>query len=119
MLNLIGQRVGQYEILSLLGRGGMATVYRARQASMGREVAVKVILPLPDDLNDLAARFAREVRIVSSLSHPHIIKVFDYGEQDALLYLVMELLKGGNLASLMRKGPLPTDVIVRIMEQIA
>lgn len=119
MLNLIGQRVGQYEILSLLGRGGMATVYRARQASMGREVAIKVILPAQEDPGDLARRFAREVRIVASLSHPHIIKVFDYGEQGDLLYLVMELLKGGNLANMMREGPLPQDTIVRILEQIA
>lgn len=119
MSSLVGQRLGHYEVLSLLGRGGMATVYRARQLSMGREVAVKVIDPRLEDPDDLTARFERESRIVASLSHPHIIKVFDYGEQNELLYLVMELLQGGSLAALIGQGPLSTDTTSRVLDQIA
>src|SRR5215831_7283043 len=102
MLNLIGQRLGQYEILSLLGRGGMATVYRARQRSMGRDVAVKVIKPDLAELGDFVARFEREAQTSAALSHLHILKVFDYGQQGELVYLVMELLKGGSLADHIR-----------------
>lgn len=81
---LIGKRLGQYEILSKLGSGGMAHVYHARQTSVDRDVAVKVIRT---DLTEDAAfteRFAREARTFASLSHLHILKVFDYGQQDGI-----------------------------------
>src|SRR5262245_47877245 len=118
MANLIGQRLGQYEIVSLLGRGGMATVYRARQPSMKRDVAVKVIKPDLLEMGDFVARFEREAQTIASLSHPHIIKVFEYGQQGDLVYLVMELLTGGSLAELLQPGPLALDQTVRIFDQI-
>jgi serine/threonine-protein kinase len=119
MSGLIGQHLGQYEITALLGRGGMATVYRARQASMGRDVAIKVIKPELSETPDFVERFAREARTVASLSHPHILKVFDYGQHGELVFLVMELLVGGSLADLILQGPLSLQATTRITDQIA
>ncbi len=117
---LIGKRLGQYEILSKLGSGGMAHVYRARQTSVDRDVAVKVIRT---DLTEDAAfteRFAREARTIASLSHLHILKVFDYGQQEGIAYLVMELLEGGSLNTLIQKsGALSLPTAARILKQIA
>ncbi len=120
MDSLIGKRLGQYEILSKLGSGGMANVYKARQTSVDRDVAVKVIRT---DLTEDAAfmeRFAREARTIASLSHLHILKVFDYGQQDGVAYLVMELLEGGSLNTLIQKtGALSLPISARILKQIS
>jgi serine/threonine protein kinase len=72
MTNLIGQTLGQYQITALLGKGGMATVYRARQTSMDRDVAVKIIKPELSDSEEFRARFNREAQVIARLSHPHI-----------------------------------------------
>ena len=119
MASLIGQRLDRYEILSLLGEGGMATVYRARQANMKRDVAVKVIESKLARNPDFVKRFEREAQTVASLSHIHILKVFDYGQQGDLIYLVMELLTGGSLADLIGKGPLSPDLTSRMLDQVA
>jgi serine/threonine-protein kinase len=99
MNTFIGRKFGQYEITGFVGRGGMGTVYRARQASVDREVAIKV---LPESLADdpnLLERFRQEARTVAKMEHPHILPLFDYGEQDGLPYLVMRLVEGGSLDS--------------------
>ncbi len=119
MTNLIGQQIGQYQITALVGEGGMATVYRARQASVNRDVAIKVIKVNLAQSADFAKRFEREAQTVANLSHPHILKVFDYGQQQGLLYLVMELLSGGSLAAALKRGALPPDRVLRILEQIS
>ncbi len=120
MANLIGQRFGQYDIISLLGKGGMAAVYLARQISVDRDVAIKVMK------SDLIAvdpgfltRFEREAKTVAALSQAHILKVFDYGQQRDTVYLVMELLTGGSLSSLIDSGPVPLVQAARILDQIA
>jgi serine/threonine-protein kinase len=120
MDTLIGQRLGQYEIIAKLGAGGMATVYRARQASVDRDVAIKVIrTDLMEDEN-FVARFRNEARLIASLQHLHILKVFDYGNQDNILYLVMELLEGGSLSRLLRQsGSLPLKLAMRMLDQIS
>src|SRR5258708_28632226 len=107
MSDLIGQRLGQYEIMSVLGQGGMATVYRARQISVNREVAVKVIKKDLDVGENFAARFSREAQTIAQLSHPHILKLFDYGQEGGTVYLVTELLPGGTLQDLIKQGSLP------------
>ncbi len=122
MADLIGKRLGQYEIISLLGEGGMATVYRARQSLAGRvqrEVAIKVIESRLAQRDEFVARFEREAQTIISLSHAHILKVFDYGQQEDVIYLVMELLSGGSLAERIRRGALPLDTTVRLLDQIA
>jgi len=127
MDSLIGKRLGQYEIISRLGEiisrlgaGGMATVYRARQASVERDVAIKIIRS--DMMNDpvFAERFRREANTIAKLSHPHIVKVFDYGSEGDLAYLVMELLEGGSLARLLRaEGDMPLEKASEMLQQVA
>ncbi len=117
--DLIGQRIGQYEIIALLGKGGMATVYRARQANIEREVALKVIKTELAGTADFVKRFEREARTIASLSHPHILKIFDYGQYGDLVYLVMELMKAGTLGDLIGKSTLPLDQAARILDQVA
>jgi serine/threonine-protein kinase len=119
MADLIGHQLGQYEITALLGKGGMAAVYRARQVSMKRDVAIKVIESEQAQTSGFVKRFEREVETIASLSHAHILKVFDYGQHDGTVYLVMELLTGGSLADLIAKGPLPLDHAARMLDQIA
>src|SRR5258706_1858542 len=117
MSNLIGQTLGQYQITSLLGKGGMATVYRARQTSIDRDVAIKVIHPEMSNSQEFVVRFEREARTVAALSHPFILKVFDYGHEGDLVYLVMELLTGGSLVEKIRNGPLPIKQVTRTLDQ--
>ena len=117
--DLIGKKIGGYEIIELIGHGGMATVYRARQISMNRIVAVKV---LPRQfLNDdtYMQRFNREVKIVAELEHRSIVPVHDYGEADGQPYIVMRYMAGGSVDDLLRAGALSLSEIVRIIEQIA
>ncbi len=120
MNNLIGKTLGQYEIISLIGRGGMASVFLARQRSIGRTVAVKV---LPHHLlNDetFLKRFQREVQAVSRMQHPRIIPVHDYGEDEGVPYIVMAYIEGGSLAQrIQEEGALPLDEVVRMVGQIA
>lgn len=116
---LTGKQIGGYEILEVVGQGGMATVYRARQMSMKRIVALKV-LPrqfMQDDT--YLQRFHREVEIVSRLEHRSIVPVHDYGEFDGQPYIVMRHMPIGSVDDLLTKGPLELELLVKIIEQIA
>jgi serine/threonine protein kinase len=117
--DLIGSTLGQFEILEEIGRGGMATVYRARQTSIKRVVAIKV---LPRTLlhdPSFYERFTREVEVVAHLEHPHILPIYDYGEVDGLPYIAMRYLAGGSMAQWLRRGLPPLDKLVKPMRQIA
>ncbi|MHB8626212.1 MAG: protein kinase domain-containing protein [Aggregatilineales bacterium] len=121
MANLIGQRIDKYELIALLGQGGMADVYRARQMIGGRvarEVALKLIDPRLALTPEFIARFERETQTLASLSHPHILKAYDFGQFENNVYLVMELMPGGSLAEVIRQGPLPLDAIAGLLDQI-
>src|SRR5690242_20566297 len=118
MADLVGQSLGQYKLVRLIGEGGMAAVYQAHQESMNREVAIKVIKHGLIDMEQFAERFKLEARMVASLSHAHILKVFDYGQQEDIVYLVMELLTGGSLEQQIRKGPMPLDQTGRILDHV-
>ena len=104
-----GQRIGRYDVLSLLGRGGMGSVYRAFDPVLEREVALKVMLPGMVGDPELKQRFEREARAVARLSHPAVLTVFDLGyHTDGSPYIVMELLRGRDLLARMRdKAPFP------------
>src|SRR5213593_3593070 len=100
----IGTQIGPYEILSLLGKGGMGEVYRARDTRLNRTVAIKV------SSEQFSERFEREARAVAALNHPHICTLHDVGPN----YLVMEYIEGRVL-----KGPLPVAEALRLAAQIA
>jgi len=102
-----GKKLGPYEILSALGAGGMGEVYRARDTRLGRDVAIKILSERLSSNPDLRARFEREARAISALSHPHICHLYDVGSQDGTEYLVMELLEGQPLNRRLDTGPLP------------
>src|SRR5436309_6931647 len=102
-----GTRIGPYEIVTLLGAGGMGEVYRARDTRLGRAVALKVLLPeVASDL-DRRQRFDAEARAASALNHPNILSVFDTGAHEGLAYIVSELIEGESLRDILRRGPLP------------
>ncbi|MFH8769933.1 tetratricopeptide repeat protein [Streptomyces sp. NPDC017958] len=118
---------GRYRLLDLIGRGGMGEVWRARDESLGRQVAVKCLKPLgpqhdPSFTRVLRERFRREARVAAALSHRGVTVIHDFGEYDGVLYLVMELLEGRDLSRLLEdnKGhPLPVDDVIDIAEQVA
>ena len=114
-----GTRLGPYEIRDSLGRGGMGEVYRAADQRLGREVAVKILSADTASDPDSARRFEKEARAVASLSHPHIVPVFDVGETEGLRYVVTELVDGETLRSLLLSGPLPTPEAARIAAEVA
>ena len=99
-----GTRLGPYEILALLGAGGMGEVYRARDTRLDRTVAIKVLPSHLSSNNELRQRFEREARAISNLSHPYICTLHDVGHQDGIDYLVMEFIEGETLADRLSKG---------------
>lgn len=107
-----------YKVGKELGRGGMATVYLAVQSSFDRKVAVKVLDAEAASDHDLASRFIREAKIVAQLSHPHIVSVYDVGQQNNLFFMSMDYLAGGSLPERIEQGIEKADVI-RIVSQIA
>ncbi|MEU0221197.1 serine/threonine-protein kinase, partial [Streptomyces sp. NPDC006265] len=118
---------GRYRLLDLIGRGGMGEVWRARDESLGRHVAVKCLKPLGPNHDHaftrvLRERFRREGRVAAALQHRGITVVHDFGESDGVLYLVMELLDGRNLSQLLednKQHPLPVADVEEIAEQVA
>src|SRR3974390_3447542 len=96
----------QLEILECLGRGGMGVVYKARQKSLDRLVALKILAPEREKDPQFAERFAREAKTLAQLNHPSIVTVHDFGEAGGLFYLVMELVDGVNLRQLLHSGRL-------------
>ncbi len=114
-----GQMLGPYRIVHQIGQGGMASVYKAYQPSMDRNVAIKVLPSQLAESPEFTARFQQEARIIARLEHPHILPVFDYGESDGITYFVMRYLEAGTLKSKMEAGPLSWDEIDRLFTQLA
>jgi len=118
MSDLIGKTLGPYRILEQIGVGGMATVYRAYQPSMDRDVAIKVLPHYLSEDRQFAERFQREAHAIAKLEHPHILPVHDYGEADGITYIAMRYVHAGTLKELMAKGRLSLDEINRLVGQI-
>jgi serine/threonine protein kinase len=133
----VGARLGPYEVVAALGAGGMGEVWKARDITLGRDVALKI---LPDHLAldpDLLARFKREAQILASLNHPNIAAIYGFQESDAVQppsqssgepgrgslsvvrALVLELVEGPTLADRSAQGPIPVDEALPVARQIA
>lgn len=114
-----GSKVGPYEVLALLGEGGMGQVYRGRDPRLGREIAIKVLAK--DALQDAeaTARLEREARAIAALSHPNIVAVYDVGHEDGTFYLVTELLEGKTLRDTLQAPPMNWRRAVEIGAEVA
>lgn len=113
------EKIGRYEILRELGRGGMATVYLARDPAFERQVAVKVLPPQLTRDTHYLSRFRREARVIAALEHPYIVPVYDYGEQGGQPYLVMRYMPAGTLANRTAGKPLPLETVTFIIARLA
>ena len=119
MSSLTGRVFGNYQIYESIGRGGMATVYRARDRRTSQDVAIKFISPALAENEQFIRRFRREVKVVAQLDHPNIVPVLDYGEQDGYAYQVMPFLNIGSLSDRLDKGPISLEVGGRLLDQVA
>jgi serine/threonine protein kinase len=114
-----GTRLGGYEIVALLGAGGMGEVYRARDTRLNRDVALKILPPQMAG-NQLAyERFQREAQAVAALSHPNILSVHDFGRDGTASFVVFELLHGATLRERLADGPLPVRKAIDYARQTA
>ena len=114
----VAEHFPQYEILECLGRGGMGVVYKARQKSLDRLVALKILAPEREKDPLFAERFVREAKTLAQLNHPNIVTVHDFGEAGGMYYLVMEFVDGVNLRQLMRAGRLSPKEALAIVPAI-
>ena len=123
MVLTTGTKLGTYEILSVLGAGGMGEVYRARDTALGRDVALKILRPGAVQDADRLRRFRQEAQAVAALDHPNILAIHIVGEQDGAPYIVSELLEGESLRESLRVGALPLrkcmDYALQIAEGLA
>ena len=111
--------LGEFEVMGLLGKGGMATVYLAHDVALDRKVAIKVMSPHLLSGEGMAERFKREARTAGSLSHPHIIPIYAVKEAGETLYFVMKFVEGRPLDGIIREvGPLPIPMVQSIMQQV-
>jgi serine/threonine protein kinase/Flp pilus assembly protein TadD len=116
---MIGRRLAHYEIVELLGKGGMAEVYRARDTRLLRDVALKILPPGFAEDPDRLKRFEREARAASALSHPHLAHIYDFGREDSVFYYAMEIIDGDTLTQRLHRGRVSLDELLRIGMQVS
>lgn len=118
--SLIGRRLGDYQVMRKLGRGGMADVYAARQLSLGRDVAFKVLRSEYARDKDYVERFRREARAAAKLNHPNIVQVYDVGSVDSVFYIAQELIDGGNLRERLEEhGAIGSEEAIEMLVGVA
>ncbi len=108
----------QFEILELIGKGGMGAVYKVRQKELDRIVALKILPPAIGQAPEFANRFAREAKALAKLNHPGIVTLHEFGQQDGLYFILMEFVDGVNLAQLMKTGRISPREALAIVPQI-
>ena len=116
--DLTGRAIRGYALAERIGMGGMGSVYRAVQPNVEREVAIKIILPVFANHPDFIRRFEAEAQLVARLEHPHIVPLYDYWREPGVAFLVMRLLRGGNIQNLLKQGSLPIKTTAHLLEQI-
>ena len=114
-----GTRLGVYEVVGLIGQGGMGEVYQARDTTLDRDVALKVLPEAFTADPDRLARFEREAKVLASLNHPNIGSIYGLEEAEGVKALVLELVEGPTLADQFKQGPIPIDEALPIAKQIA
>ena len=114
-----GTKLGPYEIIELLGTGGMGEVYRAKDTRLGRTVAIKILPSIFSAHGERLRRFEQEARSASALNHPNIVTIYDLGQDGSCHYIAMELVEGKTLRALLGSGPLPTRKTIEIAAQVA
>ncbi|MEL6525188.1 MAG: protein kinase, partial [Chloroflexota bacterium] len=119
MSSLVGRTLGQYEIIDVLGRGGMATVYLGKQSSIDRTVAIKVLPPHPALDEAFKERFQLEAKTIGGLQNPNILPLYDYGTFEDVIYLVMAHVEGGTLEDLMDNGAMSTRDVERVLRPVS
>jgi serine/threonine protein kinase len=122
--SMVGQFLGQYELMQLIGKGGMARVYKSIQPALERYVAVKLLHPSVAADNEFLIRFQREAKAAASLRHPHIVQIFDFGHKEELYYMVMELIDGPTLRDELQRlkvldETLPFSEVQRIIGEVS
>src|SRR5712692_3776955 len=118
-MDISGQVIKGYELRQHIGSGGFGAVYRAYQAVVEREVAVKIILQQYANQPDFIRRFQAEAQVIARLEHAHIVPLYDYWREPDRAYLVMRWLRGGSLRNMLGHGPLDPQEVARIMDQLA
>jgi WD40 repeat protein/serine/threonine protein kinase/DNA-binding XRE family transcriptional regulator len=116
--DLTGRAIRGYSLSERIGMGGMGSVYRAVQPNVEREVAIKIILPAFANHPDFIRRFEAEAQLVARLEHPHIVPLYDYWREPGVAFLVMRLLRGGNIQALLAQRPLSIEMTARMLDQI-
>jgi len=119
MNSMVGQTLGQYTITKLIGQGGMATVFLARQPSLNRDVALKVLPPYVADKEGFSERFVREAQAIGGLHHPNILPVYDTGQERGYSYIAMRYIANARTLADVMKEPLEAEHIVLLTGQIA
>ncbi len=114
----LSRQIPELEILELIGQGGMGAVYKARQKSLGRIVALKVLKADLAAVPEFAERFAREAKSLAQLNHRNIVTVHDFGQRDGLCYLVMEYVEGANLRRVLEAGKLSPEEALRLVPDL-
>lgn len=117
---LSGQIFGHYKLDEILGTGGMSLVYRAHQTNIERDVAIKIMAPALANQEGFAKRFKQEAEVFAKLEHPHITPIYDYGQHEKYLYLVLRLIPGGSLSDAMvDETPFDLDLTTKVLKQVA
>ncbi len=115
----VGRQIGNYKIIELIGKGGMAAVYKGYQPSMNRNVAIKIMAQQYTGEEAFVQRFENEARLIAQLEHAHILPVYDFGQQEGMLYIVMRYLPTGTLEDRITRDGMPIREAVHIFNQIA
>ncbi|MGD2077779.1 MAG: protein kinase, partial [Chloroflexota bacterium] len=118
LTDLSGRAVKGFQLAERIGSGGYGVVYRATQRSVKRDVAVKIILPRYANRPSFIRRFEAEAQLIARLEHPHIVPLYDYWREPDAAYLIMRLLRGGNLEDQLSKGPVPIELVYRYAQQM-
>src|SRR5215207_1791355 len=115
----VGVEFGQYRVIEHIGRGGMADVWSARDKRLNRTVAIKTIVRDLSQEMDPIRMFEQEAQVIAALEHPQILPIYEFGDYENQLYIVMRYVTGGSLENIVEEGPLPLDQVVRLGRAIA